>query len=75
MYHERFIQRITTLFDTGMACGELRSINSSLATWTLLGMMYPYFHPSPPSGMLPSAGEIEQLLSIFFDGIATHGAN
>jgi AcrR family transcriptional regulator len=70
IYHERFIQRITTLLETGMANGELRPLNPALATWTLLGMMYPYFHPSPPSGMLPTAAEIDQLLAIFFDGIA-----
>lgn len=70
IYCARFIQRITTLLETGMGGGEFRPLNPALATWTLLGMMHPYFHPSSSLGMLPTAAEIDQLLAIFFDGIA-----
>ena len=72
MYHDRFIGRITALLAAGMVNGELRSVEPQLATWTLLGMMYPYFHPAPPSGMLPTLGQIDTLVSIFFDGLASH---
>ncbi len=70
MYHNRFINRIATLLQTGMEQGELRPIDPRLATWTLLGMMYPYFHPAPPTQMLPAAALIDELLRIYFDGIA-----
>jgi AcrR family transcriptional regulator len=72
MYHELFINRITALLETGMASGELREVEPSLATWTLLGMMYPYFHPSPPPGTSTTGEQIDALLSIFFDGMARH---
>jgi AcrR family transcriptional regulator len=72
MYHERFINRITALLEAGMASGELRVVEPSLATWTLLGMMYPYFHPSPPPGRSTSSEQINAMLSIFFDGLAKH---
>ncbi len=69
LYHEQFIGRIMSMLQTGMARGELRTLDPGLATWTLLGMMYPYFHPASPSG--PPAGEqqIKDLLSIFFEGL------
>lgn len=70
MYHDQFVGRITALLAAGMARGELRAIDPNLATWTLLGMMYPYFHPSPPTQALPPAAVITQLLQIYFDGIA-----
>lgn len=69
MYHERFVGRIANLLETGMANGEFRRIDLSVATWTLLGMMYPYFHPAPPSEISPSPDLIDQLLQIYFDGI------
>ena len=75
LYHERFIGRITALLQTGMEQGELRTLDPALATWTLLGMMYPYFHPNPPTGVALNAAQIDALLSIYFDGLgATKGA-
>ncbi len=71
MYHGRFINRITALLQDGMTRGELRPMNANIATWTLLGMMYPYFHPAPPTQALPFQTVIDELLAIYFDGIAT----
>lgn len=71
MYHSRFIGRITALLEGGMVRGELRPMNTSIATWTLLGMMYPYFHPAPPSQALPTETVVEELLAIYLDGIAS----
>ena len=71
MYHGRFINRITLLLQAGMARGELRPIDANIATWTLLGMMYPYFHPTPPTQALPFPTVIDQLLAIYFDGLSS----
>jgi AcrR family transcriptional regulator len=71
MYHGRFVNRITAILQAGMERGELRPMNANIATWTLLGMMYPYFHPSPPSQALPTQTVIDELLAIYFDGIAS----
>ena len=62
---------ITTILATGMAKGEFKSFDPSLATWALLGMLYPYFHVAPVTGMAPSDTPIQQLLAIFFDGLQT----
>jgi AcrR family transcriptional regulator len=70
MYHGRFVNRITAILQRGMDRGELRRMDPGLATWTLLGMMYPYFHPTPPTQRLPTQQLIDQLLAIYFDGIA-----
>jgi AcrR family transcriptional regulator len=70
MYHDQFIGRISALLAGGMDNGELRAVDPAVATWSLLGMMYPYFHPSPPSQAGPSGALIEQLLQIYFDGMS-----
>ena len=70
LYHEKFIGRLAALIETGVAAGELRAVDARLATWTLLGMMYPYFHPSPSTGFSLGRAEIDALLSIYFDGLA-----
>lgn len=68
-YHVQFIGRITGILAAGMACGEFKPLDPKLATWTLLGMMYPYFHVTPVTGAAPSESLIQQLLMIFFDGL------
>jgi AcrR family transcriptional regulator len=70
MYHGRFVNRITAMLEDGMQRGELRRLDPNLATWTLLGMMYPYFHPAPPTQSLPAEALLNQLLQIYFDGLA-----
>lgn len=70
MYHDRFVGRIAALLAAGMGRGDLRPVDPSLATWTLLGMMYPYFHPTPPTQSLPANAVIDQLLQIYFDGMS-----
>lgn len=70
LYHERFINRISALLAAGMQANELRPVDPQLATWTLLGMMYPYFHPAPPVTSLPPNSLIDAMLAIYFDGLA-----
>ena len=69
LYHEKFIGRLTALLDAGISSGELRAIDARLATWALLGMMYPYFHPSPATGLVMDDTKIDTLVSIYFDGL------
>ncbi len=70
LYHDRFVGRITALLQMGMSRGELRTMDPNVATWSLLGMMYPYFHPTPPTQSAPTPALIDQLLQIYFDGMA-----
>jgi AcrR family transcriptional regulator len=68
-YHTQFIGRITAILAGGIASGEFKPFDPSLATWTLLGMLYPYFHVAPVTGVAPNDTLIQQLLMIFFDGL------
>lgn len=68
-YHALFIDRITAILAEGVARGEFKSVDPQVATWALLGMMYPYFHVSPVTGVAPTDTVIQQLLTIFFEGL------
>lgn len=68
-YHAQFIDRITSILAAGVTCGEFRTLDPRIATWALLGMLYPYFHVTPVTGAAPTESLIQQLLSIFFDGL------
>jgi AcrR family transcriptional regulator len=70
-YHEKFIDKIRGLLRAGMDQGELRSMDPDVATWTLLGMMYPYFYPAHTADVPPPADVAEQLASIYLDGMAS----
>jgi AcrR family transcriptional regulator len=70
-YHEKFIDRIRDLLRAGMDKGELRTMNPDVATWTLLGMMYPYFYPAHTTDVPPPGDVAEQLATIYLDGMAS----
>ena len=68
-YHDRFVGVIRAILEAGIASGELRPLDPHLATWTLLGMMHPYLYP-PDSDDVELSGEaIEQMVSIYLDGV------
>ena len=74
VYHARFIHRIETLLEAGIHAGELRSVDPKLATWSLLGMMYPYFYPVHSADVSLSEDANDQMVNIFLDGIAANPA-
>lgn len=69
-YHQRFIGRIQAMLETGIQEGELRPVDAQVATWSLLGMMYPYFYPVHSADVSLSPEAIDQLIALFLDGIA-----
>jgi TetR/AcrR family transcriptional regulator, cholesterol catabolism regulator len=72
-YHEQFIGRVRAILVTGMAAGELRPVDPGLATWTLLGMMYPYLYPAQPGEAEFSDEAVEQMVGIYLDGVSAAG--
>jgi AcrR family transcriptional regulator len=72
LYHQRFIGRIQALLESGIISGELRTMDSKVATWALLGMMYPYFYPVHSADVSLSPQSIDQLVNLFLEGIVTH---
>ncbi len=68
-YQEKFIGPVQAILEQGMAAGELRSMNASLAVWGLLGLMYPFFNPAH-LGVQSMDGVVDLILAIFFEGVA-----
>lgn len=70
MYHEKFIAQIEAILQRGMNGAELRPMDVHLATWILLGMMYPFFYPAHERALGAPAAAIELMIEVFFDGAA-----
>jgi AcrR family transcriptional regulator len=71
-YHKKFIDKIQAILKVGVESGELKPLDTGVATWALLGMMYPYFYPAH-SYDVPSPSDVaEQLLEIYLDGVCDH---
>jgi AcrR family transcriptional regulator len=70
LYHDKFIGQIEDILRAGIERGELRAMNVGLATWVLLGMMYPFFYPAQQRELGSPDEAIELMLTVFFDGAA-----
>jgi AcrR family transcriptional regulator len=69
-YHDQFTGKLQAIFEAGVKSGEFRPIDPAVATWALLGIMYPYFYPAH-SGETPLRPEIiHQIVSIYMNGVA-----
>jgi AcrR family transcriptional regulator len=69
-YHDQFIGKLQSIFQTGVENGEFRALDPSLATWALLGIMYPYFYPAHTGDIPLSSETIRQIISIYMNGVA-----
>lgn len=69
IYREKFIGKLTAIFQVGIESGELKSLNAEVATWALLGIMYPYFYPAHTGDKPVSANVIDEIVMIFLKGI------
>jgi len=69
IYRKKFIDRIQLLLQSGMESGDFKRLDPEIATWVLLGMMYPYFYPSHTAETPIPDETIQQILSIYLDGI------
>lgn len=68
-YHEKFLMKVQGIIRNGVEQGELRRVDPSVATWALLGMLYPYYFPVHASQMPSSDQVLEQLLAIYLEGL------
>ena len=69
LYHEKFIGKLTTILQEGMDRGEFQSLNAEIATWSLLGIMYPYFYPAHSGEKPIPTGTIQEIVSIYLNGV------
>jgi AcrR family transcriptional regulator len=70
-YHRKFLDPIQAILEAGMSSGELRRVDPSVATWALLGIMYPYFYPAHSSELPAPAGVADRLVDIYLDGLGS----
>jgi AcrR family transcriptional regulator len=69
-YHEKFIGKLIAIIQTGIESREFQSLNAEVATWALLGMMYPYFYPADArKGEPVPASVIDEIVTIYLKGI------
>jgi AcrR family transcriptional regulator len=69
VYQEKFIQKLQDLFGRGIKNGEFRAIDPAFATWTLLGILYPYLAMGRESSGALSDEKIKMIFDIFINGI------
>ena len=73
IYQEKFIGKVEAILVGGMERGEFKAIHPGVATWTLLGIMYPYFYPAHAGGTGLSREVIEQVTTVYLDGMGNAG--
>ena len=69
LYHEKFIDKLTAILQEGMDRREFQALNADIATWSLLGIMYPYFYPAHSGEKPIPAGTIQEIVSIYLNGV------
>jgi AcrR family transcriptional regulator len=74
LYQEKFLGQIQDILRDGIIAGEVRAMDVSLATWVLLGMMYPFFYPSQERELESRDEAINLILTIFSDGAMVDNA-
>ena len=74
LYRDKFVGQVEDILRTGIATGNLRPVDVGLATWVLLGMMYPFLYPTHQHELGSPDETIELILAIFFDGATAKDA-
>lgn len=67
-YQTQFLGPIGAVIADGIAAGEFRAVDPALATWALLGILYPYF--SSNGGPPPTDAVIQQVIDFYLHGVA-----
>jgi TetR/AcrR family transcriptional regulator, cholesterol catabolism regulator len=71
VYQEKFIGKIAAILTLGMQQGEFKSVEPEVATWALLGIMYPYLYPAGTENRALADKTIQQIITVYLDGINT----
>ena len=69
IYRKKLIDKIKAVLQSGMESGDFKRQDPEIATWALLGMMYPYFYPNQAAESRLPDKTIQQILTIYLDGI------
>jgi AcrR family transcriptional regulator len=66
-YEAAFLAPLDRIFEQGMAENQIRSLKPRIATWTLLGVLYPFLDSKMDKNTLD--GMLEDILQLFFHGV------
>jgi AcrR family transcriptional regulator len=69
IYRQKFVGKVESILQRGIAGGEFRPLQPEVATHALLGIMYPYLYPSGDSDHGLSAEISEQIVTILLNGL------
>ena len=69
-YHRLFITPLEDILKEGIARQEIRPLNTRVAIWMLLGMVYPFLYPPHHQGRIDPDEMLSTALTIFFDGVS-----
>lgn len=68
-YHQKFIGQVQEIISSGMKNSEFKTMDPDIATWALLGLLYPYLYPNHSGSSPLSREKIDLIISLFMDGI------
>lgn len=68
-YYNQFTGKLSTMIQTGIEDGEFREMDTNIAIWGLLGLLYPYMYPNHFGLSALSADKIELIISMYMKGI------
>jgi AcrR family transcriptional regulator len=69
MYHRKFISKLTQIIQQGIENGEFRPLSAEVATWALMGILYPYFYPAHTGDRSLPEATIQTIVEIYLRGI------
>ena len=69
LYQQKFIGKLALIYKQGVEAGEFRPLQAEVATWALMGIMYPYFYPAHTGSKPLSAETIQTVVDIYLNGV------
>ncbi len=69
LYRQKFIGKLVQIFQQGVDNGEFRPLQTEVATWALMGIMYPYFYPAHTGEKPLPAETIQTIVDIYLNGV------
>lgn len=66
-YESTFLAPLDRIFEQGIIEKQIRSLNPRIATWTLLGVLYPFLDSKMDKITLD--GMLDDILQLFFHGV------
>lgn len=70
IYRDKFVGKVEAILKAGMAGGELKPVRPDIATWALLGVIYPYLYPTQVGIVVLPEEMIQEITNIYLDGIS-----